>query len=442
MTTSRSRFRTAIAKSITASLINLVLLFPVYAAFTLDPTFNGSGKFTISFPDSSSTYSSQAFRVFGQPNNRIVVGGSFTNRTADGALTGVAFVGLTPGGTLDSTFGSGGTYTDWRSDASTNFRDALMYQDGSTLSMAQVFRLPVGSSTVQTIRLTPSGAVDNVFASNVSIGPCCFGFFTARPVQIAVRNDGKILALITDEGGYFLYRLNPNGTRDTTFGSNGIVPIVFNKFSPTNLVEMIALDDGRILIVGHVPPFDSSSGSRDFFFSRLTEKGSWDKTFGRVGTLRVTIAGGMNGTVRDALVQSDGKILLCGNVSGSDADVWMARFKPNGLRDTTFGNNGVAIHDLAPGGTDVANAVTISADGKIRIAGQLGPFSTSSSLVGRFSANGVFEEQTSFSFTSGQPSAANDISLQPDGKLLVAGHTRNPDTSINGTVFAVARLTE
>jgi uncharacterized delta-60 repeat protein len=150
----------------------------------------------------------------------------------------------------------------------------------------------------------------------------------------------------------------------------------------------------------------------------------------------------MNGTVRDALVQSDGKILLCGNVSGSDADVWLARFKPNGLRDTTFGNNGVAIHDLAPGATDIANAVTVSADGKIRIAGQLGPFSTSSFLVGRFSANGVFEEQTSFSFTSGHPSAANDISLQPDGKLLVAGHTRNPDTSINGTVFAVARLTE
>ncbi|MEP7147255.1 MAG: hypothetical protein ABI857_00020 [Acidobacteriota bacterium] len=442
ITTRRSRLRSAITKSITISLLNFVWLLPVHAAFNLDPTFNGSGKVTVSFPDSSTTYRSQAFRVFLQPNNRILVVGSFSNISPDGQLPGVAWAGLTPSGALDSGFGSGGTHTDWRSDARTNFTDALMYADGSTLRIAQVSRLPVGSSTVQTVRLTANGGVDNVFASNVSIGPCCFGFFTARPVQIAVRSDGKILALVTDEGGYFLYRLNSDGTRDTTFGANGVLRIGFNKFSPTNFIEMIAMNDGKILLVGHVPPFDSPTGSSEFFFARLTETGNWDKTFGRSGFVRVAFGSGLTGTVRKALLQADGNILLCGNVVSSDTDVWMARFRPNGRRDTTFGSDGVVVNDFAPGATDIANSIAISPDGKIRIAGEIGSETTPSFLVARFSATGAFEEQTSFSFTAGQNAGASDVTLQPDGKLLVVGYTQNPNMSITGSVFAVARLTE
>jgi uncharacterized delta-60 repeat protein len=248
------------------------------------------------------------------------------------------------------------------------------------------------------------------------------------------------LAFITDQG-YFLYRLNPDGTRDTTFGSNGIAGLTFNRFSPTNFVEMIALDDGKILLVGHVPPFDAN-GSSEFFFARLTETGLWDKTFGQAGFLRVPFGSGLTGTVRKAVLQADGKILLTGSVLNSDVDVWMARFRSNGRLDSTFGNNGMVIHDLAPGDTDLARSLAISPDGKIRIAGELVSASTPSFLVARFSATGAFEEQTSFSFMAGQNSSASDITFQSDGKLLVAGYTRNPNTSITGNVMAVARLME
>jgi len=294
----------------------------------------------------------------------------------------------------------------------------------------------------KTVRLSPNGGVDDVFASNVSIGPCCSGFFNARPVQIAVRSDGKILALITDEGGYFLYRVNPDGTRDTTFGVNGVLGIGFNKFSPTNFIEMIAMDDGKILLVGHVPPFDSTTGSSEFFLARLTESGLWDKRFGRSGFVRLAFGSGLTGTVRKALLQTDGKILVCGNVRSSDTDVWMARFRPNGKPDTTFGSDGVVINDFASGATDIANSIAISPDGKIRIAGEVGSETTPSFLVARFSATGAFEEQTSFSFTTGEYSGVGDVTLQPDGKLLVVGYTRNPDMSINASVFAAARLAE
>ena len=429
-----------VLRIIAVTLIYSSFLLPCFATFDLDPTFNGNGKLTISFPDSSTAYRSVAIRVFVQPSNRILVGGSFTNATADGQLSGVAWAGLTPGGALDPSFGSGGTFTDWRSDAFTGFTDALMYADGSTLRMSQVLRLPVGSSTVSTVRLTANGGFDNVFANNVSIGPCCFGFFNARPVQIAVRSDGKIWALITDQGEYLLHRLNPDGTRDMTFGVNGVLGITFNKFSPTNFVEMIALSDGKILLIGHAPS-EPTTGPGEIFFARLTESGNWDKTFGRAGFVRVGFGAGLLGSVRKAVLQTDGKILLAGNIVNPDADVWMARFRPNGKRDTTFGSAGIAVHDLAPGSTDIASSIAISPDGKIRIAGEVGS-APSSFLVARFSATGAFEEQTSFSFTTGDSSGAADVALQPDGKLVVVGQTRNPNTAINGTVFAVARLTE
>jgi uncharacterized delta-60 repeat protein len=341
---------------------------------------------------------------------------------------------------LDTAYGSGGSVLDWRSDAFTSFRDALMYTDGPILRLSQSLRLPAGSNSVRTVRLTANGSEDSVFASNVSVGPCCFGFFNARAIQIAVRGDGKILALITDDGGYFLYRLNQDGTRDTTFGGNGIVGIVFNKFSPTNFIEMTALADGRILLVGLVPPYTAPAGSSDFFLARLTESGSWDKTFGRLGLVRMAFGEGLTGRVQSGLLQPDGKVLLCGSVSSSDIDVWMMRLKPNGRPDPAFGTGGVVINDFASGGTDTATSMALSSDGKIRIAGAVG--TPTNFLVARFSGNGVFEEQTSFPFTAGQYAQANDITLQPDGKLLLVGETKDPSAATTGSAFAIARLTE
>ena len=435
MKSRRSAHRNSFTRAFTITFVLFSFVLQSFATFTLDPTFsNSSGKLTIAFPDSSMGYSSRGVRVFVQPSGRIIAGGEFTWATPDGQLTGVAMVGLTQAGALDTTYGSGGSVLDWRSDASTSFRDGLMYADGRTLRLSQVFRLPVGSSTVQTVRLTESGAADSVFASNVSIGPCCFGFFNARPVQIAVRSDGKILALITDQGEYFLYRLNPDGTRDTTFGVNGVLGIVFNKFSPTNLVEMIALSDGRILLIGHV------TGSNEFFLARLAASGNWDKTFGRVGFVRMEFGAG-TGRVQKAVLQPDGNILLAGSITDSDTDVWMMRLRSNGRVDTSFGTNGVVIRDFASAGTDVATAATLSADGKIRLAGYLG--SPENFLVARFGANGAFEESTFIAFTPNQYAVANDVTLQPDGKLLVIGYTRNPNTSATtGSALAIARLTE
>jgi uncharacterized delta-60 repeat protein len=118
----------------------------------------------------------------------------------------------------------------------------------------------------------------------------------------------------------------------------------------------------------------------------------------------------------------------------------MMRFRSNGRTDTSFGSLGVVITDFEPAGMDAAASMVLSSDGKIRIAGSHG--TPSRFFVARYSAAGALEESTSFPFTAGQNSSASDIALQPDGKVVVIGGTRNPNAAINGDVMAIARLTE
>ena len=432
----------ALRESATKIFIVVFLLFSFVsqslATFTLDPEFFGGGKLTISFPDSTTNYSSAGLRIFVQSTGRIVAAGTFTRMTADGQLPGVVVVGLTTSGSVDATYG---TFEDWQSNGFTSLNDALMYADGRLLMLTRFFNV-AGSSTVRAGRLSVDGLSDGVFGSNVSIGTSPGNFGTSRGSQIAVRSDGKVLVLIIDNGQYLLYRLNPDGTRDATFGVNGVIGLNFNKIStPSEAgLEMVALADGKVLITGHVPPFTFGSGSSDFFLARLTESGNWDKTFGRTGFLQVPFGAGITGRIQRATVQPDGKILLCGGIFDSDTDTWMMRFRANGRVDTSFGNGGVVRTDFLPGGIDAASSIALSPDGKIRIAGSLG--SLANFLVARYSANGILEESTSFGFTPNQFASASDIALQPDGKIVVIGGTRNPNAAINGGVFAIARLIE
>jgi uncharacterized delta-60 repeat protein len=291
------------------------------------------------------------------------------------------------------------------------------------------------------VRVSVDGAPDNVFASNAIIGGQG-GFGTVSPAQISVRSDEKVLVLITENGEFWLYRLNSDGTRDATFGTNGVLRIQFNKmpFPSASNIEMLVLPDGRALLIGQVGTISFPDGTSEFFLAQLTASGNWDKTFGRAGFLRVAFGAGLNGRIQDALLQPDGSILIGGSITGSDMDTWMMRFRSNGRPDNSFGTGGVVIQDFTPGGTDTGMAMALSANGKIRLVGSAG--APTNFLVARFAANGTLEDSTTFPFTAGQNARATDVAIQPDGKLVVIGDTRNPDTSITGSVFAIARLTE
>jgi len=164
--------------------------------------------------------------------------------------------------------------------------------------------------------------------------------------------------------------------------------------------------------------------------------GDLDTTFGSGG--KVTTDSGL--VTADVAVQADGKIVVAGRDLFTSI-IFLARYLANGSLDNSFGNGGIVATSV--GNRSYASGVAIQADGKIVVAG----FSGSSSSVGSFAVvryenNGSLD--TSFDgdgkviIDMGNFSSANDLVIQPDGKIVVVG--ASGIFNLRNFAFAVARL--
>jgi len=244
---------------------------------------------------------------------------------------------------------------------------------------------------------------------------------------IAILSDGRILAGGSTYDGadyeFFLASFNTNGIPDNTFGIGGEVQTDFGI--GFDLAEGMTLqNDGKILLVGR-----TADGTQYVTGSaRYNPDGTLDAGYGS-GGLVTTQVSGLYESAHDTIVQSDGKIILAGTYRGGSYGVSLIRYNPNGTLDNGFGNNGIVTSDLTSA-DDSAQAVALQSDGKIVIAGYAKP----NFLIGRYTSDGVLD--TTFG-TSGLvitpalgPSTNqwNDVVIQPDGKILVAGFTYFNDT--------------
>ncbi|WP_437596644.1 delta-60 repeat domain-containing protein [Sorangium sp. So ce590] len=115
----------------------------------------------------------------------------------------------------------------------------------------------------------------------------------------------------------------------------------------------VAFDaESKAYAAGHV----AVEGDTHMVVARFNTDGSRDTTFGTNGIAKVNVvAGGTAETARGIVLQSDGKVVLAGNVEHDpsatppDADLAVVRFNTDGTLDTTFGTDGIAIHDLGAG---------------------------------------------------------------------------------------------
>jgi uncharacterized delta-60 repeat protein len=147
--------------------------------------------------------------------------------------------------------------------------------------------------------------------------------------------------------------------------------------------------------------------------------------------------GGLSSDVANAvLVQPDGKLVLAGYGGGNFA---VTRLNPAGSFDTSFGDGGVTGADF--GGADFAYAAALQPDGKVVVAGHadvdkeiaVARFHPNGSLDGSFDPGGT-DGPGKKTFGHGGWDIANAVLVQPDGKIVVAG-------SGNANVdFAVTRL--
>lgn len=146
----------------------------------------------------------------------------------------------------------------------------------------------------------------------------------------------------------------------------------------------------------------------------------------------ITDAGALNDTPFDIVFQADGKYLVITRGKGSDFILY--RYNTDGSLDRSFGKNGRVTTDVARY-TDQGHAVLVQQDGKILVSG----YSTNSNYwqtwsdftVIRYNIDGTLD--TSFgnngiviTDVNGYWDEANDMCLQPDGKIIIAGQSSPP----------------
>ena len=156
---------------------------------------------------------------------RIVVVGTVTR---DPLLpTDVGVARLTPGGTLDATFGVGGTVTTDVAGFGDEGNSVAIQSDGKIVvaGTARSSSASFGAADFTVIRYNPDGSLDTSFDGDCKATTDFFGF-DDHGNGVAIQTDGRIVIAGTakpanDTSDFAVVRYDANGTLDTTFDGDG-----------------------------------------------------------------------------------------------------------------------------------------------------------------------------------------------------------------------------
>ncbi|MDN3687268.1 malectin domain-containing carbohydrate-binding protein [Cyclobacterium jeungdonense] len=432
------------------ALLSLTFLFfacvPLLAQeIPLDPTFHQLDR------GAGIGFDGTMVDLLIQENGKHLVGGRFTSYNGQSAN---GLVRLLPDGQADPSFSIGtGFQTQSSGDYAVN---TIQVQPDGKLLVGGGFIAYKDSEANRLIRLNPDGSRDPSFHTGSG--------FDQEVLVIKLQPDGKMLVggrMFTSYNGETvpsLIRINPDGSRDTSFNPGEIA---------VSIVREVALqEDGKILV---------NAGDN---FIRLHPDGTTDNTFQLADPFGNTFNDPDYGTytntfhVLSVFMEQDGKILLRGDMRRSlRSSVAFLRLNPDGSLDESFqfyeeeigfelvgnlaknqdgelftvglGQIGFdrSIQRLLPDGTldktfppqEDLNDEEVYLSGGFLEALQNGKFLVSGStgkIDGLFRINSDGSRDLSYNPTPEFNQEVNSLTLQPDGKILAAGKF----TGYNGKV--------
>ena len=383
----------------------------------LDTTF-GPQNNGIVFIDFGGTINTGHGGLLTDDQGRIVVSGS----TNFGGNLDFAVARLLPNGLLDTSFGAGGK--------------VIIDFGGFDLGLGGVVRDCQGRLIVAghsndppqpaVARLLPDGSLDSTFGTNGQV----ILTQSATISGIKLNQEGKIVLFgNVSFTNLIVIQLNSDGSLDASFGTNGISEVNFgiSAFSTSDF----AIDSqGRIIIVGSKTP---SPGN--FLVARLNPDGSLDSTFGTDGKTAVDIdiedvaQGGI-------VITRGGKIVILGTESdGGNDDMVVFQLNNDGSLDTNFGTNGSTSFGTST--NDLSGGITINSKGKIYAFGTnqvvdifiIARLEKDGSLDPTFGNGGVKTIQLNDTVTIG-----GGIIISAQGRIVLVGSSENPRE------FTVVRL--
>jgi uncharacterized delta-60 repeat protein len=295
-----------------------------------------------------------------------------------------------------------------------------------------VGRRILGSRSLEYLvfRLEPDGRLDTSFGTD--------GIQTLSDISgatsVALDDADKVVIAASSGAALKVLRLMPDGTPDSTFGSAG----VFTALPDTDDENVNAAP--RILsLKGGGYRVTDNDYRTDALTSRcrvlaLTTEGTVDETFGTAGYAVVGPDDGANSC--DSLLEISGERLLVGGSTG--AEPLLVRLGASGATDTTFG-----IDDLGDTSmTRIAALATDPNDGAVLVAGY-GPGDVPGTMVARLQPDGALDAgfgvngATWIDLATSTSPIATELAVLPNGDTLVTGSTQG----FRGSPF-LARLAQ
>lgn len=305
---------------------------------------------------------------------------------------------------------------------------------------AFVFLFITSLTRAQSYRVDSSFGTNGIFIPRNFPAALCYNHLR----KILVQPDNKIILAGAEnsQSTTLLVRLKANGTPDSSFGQNGYY---YANTAGTNFANAALSPDGRILVIFSVY---TVSGSYDIAY-RINTNGTADASFGNNGV--VTLTNGTYGGYFTPVFQPDGKILIGGGrYVNTNCNLYgITRLNTNGSTDSSFGQNG-RIENVFPQYASIvtyANNIALQPDGKILMSTSIPDtsFTRSGFTTIRFKSNGVVD--SSFGVNGCREFVADSLYLNPSalfsdsatGDIFIAGLSRkwNTTTASGGNPFIV-----
>jgi uncharacterized delta-60 repeat protein len=366
----------------------------------------------------------------------------------DGANT-VVVARFTNTGALRTTWSAGdGTngYATFTTNAGASNNGALAVDDGGSVYLTS-FNAS-GESSTYTAKLTPAGAPDGTWGTGgiADLNLCDpNGSSNAEwPYGLIPRPDGGAwiggtCSLSGTDAIWFVASVRPNGTLDTTFGTNGLW-----TFDPSvnwdEVGEMVQDSSTGDLVLGGIT---YPSGNAAATIARITTAGVARSTFlgdaadvyggaaGTAGVVGYRQTSGWEHDINAISLDGAGRAVITGRISNwttATRDTVVLRIDAaTGARDTTFGTSGFMVHNLAAGTEDGANEVIALADGTSFLTGYTTVGAQLDTYVAKLTPTGALD--TTFGSSglvvkdpyAGKANSPSGMVVIGDGDLLVQG---------------------
>jgi uncharacterized delta-60 repeat protein len=374
----------------------------------LDSTFGDVGFARIDSPNDLG----RATAIVAQSDGRLLVGRDTGLDAEDFSV-----LQLNPDGSLDSTFGAAGR-ASLSVPGGSGRTLALVRLSGGDIVAAGALpagNLNTGIDDLGLVRYLADGRVDGGFGAN-SVARARIDARTIDVATVVEQRDGKLVA---SAGGVFVF---------AEYG-----------WKADLAAKGMSSDVGSSMLL-----------------VRFDVAGAVDRGFGTDGFVSIDPSGSYESGVRWLTQQSDGKLVAAGFVG---PDMAVIRLTADGLLDPTFDGDGLVILPSFEPGVDAhADAVAVQGDGKIAVAGTVGPCKSDDAIcddageaaVARLNADGSLDETFGFGgrATFSIPGwerieiARGGLAIEPDGTLVIGGRAGPGSTEPSDPRYGfVARLT-